>query len=167
MRSMLALSALAVASAATLVPISARVHGESQAAGGPLAPLAFLSGCWERRTATRLVEEQWMRPRGSVMLGTGRTVRGDSVVEYEQLRIASVGGEVAYHAQPSGQPPATFRLARMTDTSVAFENPAHDFPQRISYRAVGRDSLIARVEGTMGGRSRAIDFPYARAACPG
>jgi hypothetical protein len=32
---------------------------------------------------------------------------------------------------------------------------------------VGRDSLVARIEGTSNGRSRGVEFPYARVACPG
>lgn len=133
---------------------------------GPLDRLAFMAGCWERRSGTRLVEEQWMRPRGRVMLGVGRTTRGDTLVEYEQLRIEAHGDTITYHAQPSGQPAAAFRLTSLGEGAATFENPAHDFPQRITYRAAGRDSLVARVEGSAGGRSRAIDFPYARARCP-
>lgn len=108
-----------------------------------------------------------MTPRGAVMLGTSRTTRNDSVVEWEQIRIAREGDTIFFHAQPSGQPAASFRLTGMTATSVTFENPAHDFPQRIIYRSPGRDSLIARIEGTANGRARGVDFPYARVRCPG
>ena len=54
----------------------------------------------------------------------------------------------------------------MTDSAVTFENLAHDFPQRVMYRRVGGDSLVARVEGTRAGRTRGVDFAYRRAACP-
>jgi hypothetical protein len=47
---------------------------------------------------------------------------------------------------------------------VVFENPAHDFPQRIRYRASGA-ALQARIEGTMNGKTRGIDFPYTRTNC--
>jgi len=154
---------------AVLLPVATLAASSTPArqGKGALDRLAFMAGCWERRSGARLVEEQWMHPRGRVMLGTGRTTRGDTVVEYEQLRIEARGDTVTYHAQPSGQPPAAFRLTSIGEGAVTFENPAHDFPQRITYRAVGRDSLVARVEGASAGRTRGIDFPYARAACPG
>ena len=47
---------------------------------------------------------------------------------------------------------------------MVFENPKHDFPQRIRYRLKG-DTLHARIEGTINGKERAIDFPYQRASC--
>lgn len=157
--------ALLVLSAATLA--SSAPAGAAQDGTGPLARLAWLAGCWERRAGTRLVEEQWMRPRGAVMPGMSRTTRGDTLVEWEQVRIAVEGDTIFYHAQPSGQPAARFRLTAISAGSLTFENPAHDFPQRILYRAVGRDSLVARIEGTSNGRRRGVDFPYARVACPG
>jgi hypothetical protein len=94
-----------------------------------------------------------------------RTVRGDSVIEYEHLRILERAGHAVLHAEPSGQPPADFEARAVSDSAVTFENPAHDFPQRVIYRRRGRDSLIARIEGTRNGRVRGVDFPYTRAAC--
>ena len=49
--------------------------------------LAWLAGYWELRTATRTVEEYWTRPRGGTMLGMGRTVVRDSMVEHESTLI--------------------------------------------------------------------------------
>ena len=106
-----------------------------------------------------------MRPRGGLMLGAGRTVDGDSLVEFEQVRILERAGRLVYAAAPSGQAPAEFESIAVTDSSVTFENAAHDFPQRVLYRRVGADSLMARVEGTRGGKLRGVDFAYHRAAC--
>jgi hypothetical protein len=55
----------------------------------------------------------------------------------------------------------------VSDSAVAFANPEHDFPQRILYRRVGADSLIARIEGKQGDKVRGIDFPMTRVACAG
>ncbi len=130
--------------------------------------LSWISGCWQQSgTNGRLIDEQWMTPRGETMLGMARTVRGDSLVEYEQLRIFQRAGKAVYHAMPSGQPPADFTAAAVSDTMVVFENPQHDYPQRIIYRKRGADSIVARIEGTENGRFRGIDFPRARARCPG
>jgi hypothetical protein len=128
--------------------------------------LGWLAGCWERSNGAMIIEEQWMRPRGGAMLGMSRTTRRDTVVEFEQLRIFDRAGRTVYAAAPSGQAPAEFETAVTSDSLVTFENPAHDFPQRIIYRRRGADSLIARIEGVRGGQTRGIDFPYRRAACP-
>ena len=138
-------------------------------ASGPaarVAQVAWLAGCWEQVTGLRVVEEQWTRPRGGLMLGVGRTVRGDTLVEYEQTRIFERGGRLVFGATPSGQAYAEFESTEVSDSAVTFENPSHDFPQRVLYRRRGADSLIARVEGMRGGKLRGADFPYARVACP-
>jgi hypothetical protein len=81
--------------------------------------------------------------------------------------LSPVRPETACWCQPFGQPPAEFIAASVSDTMVVFENPQHDFPQRVIYRKRGADSLIARIEGTMNGKSRGVDFPYAKGRCPG
>ncbi len=134
---------------------------------GPVQQLGWIAGCWRQTTANRVVDEQWMAPRAGMMLGMSRTVRDDTLlVEFEQLRMSDHGTAAVYHAEPSGQPPADFTAATVSDSMVTFANPAHDFPQRIIYRRRGADSLIARIEGMRGGQLRGADFPYARVACP-
>jgi hypothetical protein len=147
---------------------SSRHTAASKVGSSQVDRLTWFSGCWQEVTRSgQIVEEQWMAPRGGQMVGMGRTVRGDSVIEYEHLRILERGGKVVYHAEPSGQAPADFTAAAVSDTMVTFENPQHDFPQRVIYRKRGADTLLARIEGTANGRTRGVDFPYARARCPG
>jgi len=128
--------------------------------------VAWLQGCWQMDAGARVVEEQWMAPRGGVMLGMGRTVRDGKLVEYESVVLREQDGRIAYEAHPSGQPPAVFTSQTIGESSVVFENPAHDFPQRVGYTRDG-DSLLAWIEGTANGKSRRVDFPYRRVACAG
>lgn len=132
----------------------------------PIDQAAFMTGCWERRGNTSVIEEQWLAPRGGVMLGVSRAVRGDSLLEYEFIRLYERGRQLVYAAQPSGQPPAEFVSTSIADGAVTFANSAHDFPQRIIYRLAG-DSLHARIEGEIGGQERGVDFRYGRVACGG
>jgi hypothetical protein len=127
--------------------------------------VAWLQGCWESTAAQRSVEETWMAPRGGTMLGMGRTVRDGELVEYELIVLREQGGQLAYHAHPSGQPSAVFLSTSVTGSSVLFENPQHDFPQKVGYRRDG-DALSAWVEGTLNGKARRVDFSYRRTRCP-
>jgi hypothetical protein len=133
----------------------------------PIQRIAWFQGCWRMSAPGRVIEENWTAPRGGSLLGVSRTVRGDSLVEYEFVVVREDSGTVTYQARPSGQTGATFRARTLTDSSVVFENPAHDFPQRIGYRRVGHDSLVAWIEGTIRGSPRRREFPYARVGCPG
>ena len=133
--------------------------------GGGIQRVAWLQGCWETVSPQRTIEEQWMSPRGRSMVGVGRTVRGDSLVEYELMILREEMDRLSYEAHPSGQPSAVFLSRTIGDSSVVFENLQHDFPQRVGYQRNGPDSLLAWIEGTENGQSRRIDFSYRRAAC--
>ncbi len=130
--------------------------------------LVFLSGCWEISTPERklLVSEQWMSPAGFAMIGMGRTVRNGKMGSYEFLRIVQDDTGIHYIAKPSQSKSETsFKLVKWAANEAVFENPAHDFPQRIIYKLSGTDSLAARIEGTMNGKATGMDFPYVRGKC--
>jgi hypothetical protein len=127
--------------------------------------VAWLQGCWEMTSGQTIIEEHWMAPRGGTMIGAGRTVRDNALVEYEQVILREQNGQLAYEAHPSGQSPAVFLSKDITGSMVIFENSMHDFPQRVGYRRDGRDALLAWVEGTVNGQSRRIEFPYRRIEC--
>jgi len=130
-----------------------------------VADLGWLAGCWEARSTRRLVEEQWMAPRGGLMLGMSRTVRGDTLVEYEVVRMEERGDSLFYVANPVRQSQAQFLATSSTEASIVFENPHHDFPKKISYFRAGADSVVARVEGELSGKNRVLEFRYARMTC--
>ena len=95
------------------------------------------------------------------MMGTSQTVVKDRTVEYEFVVLrANAQGEVLYVAKPSRQPEAEFKLVRATEREVLFENPQHDFPQRISYVLKDDGTLLAAIEGTKDGKTRRVEFPY-------
>ena len=151
--------------ALAVAPSTAAAQAPAPPAARPTSALAWMAGCWERRAGTRLVEEQWMAPRGGLMLGVSRTTRGDTLVEFEALRIEEAGDTLVYVASPSRQATTRFRAAGVQGDTVRFEDPAHDFPQRVAYVRRGADSLLAWIEGTQGGRPRRVEFPYARVEC--
>ena len=128
------------------------------------ADVAFLAGCWRSEKGGRVVEEHWLAPAGGTLMGVGRTVSAGKTTEHEFLQIRDLADGLTYIAKPSGQPEASFRATSKSAGEIVFENPAHDFPQKITYRLTG-DTLMARTEGTMNGRTRAIDFVYTRASC--
>lgn len=126
----------------------------------------WLAGCWELRAGARTTQEQWMAPAGGAMIGMSRTVVRDTVREWEHLGIGPSANGVAYTARPSRQAETSFAAEQLSDTLLLFTNPAHDFPQRILYRRVGTDSIVARIEGPRGGQMRGVDFPMRRVSCP-
>jgi hypothetical protein len=127
--------------------------------------LAWLAGCWEQGVGESLTQEQWMAPRGGTMMGMSRTVSNGATVAFEFLRIEERNGRLFYIANPSGQPEAEFAQSDLSDSSVTFSDPTHDFPQRIQYRLLEDGSIMARIEGESQGETRGVDFPMRRGRC--
>ncbi|PIB91545.1 DUF6265 family protein [Caulobacter sp. FWC2] len=126
--------------------------------------LGFIAGCWTltRPNGTK-IEEQWLAPAGGAMIGMSRSVRDGKLREYEFMRILpAADGKPQFVAIPSGQTEAAFPMKDISENAVTFEAPEHDFPQRILYRLVDKDTLVARIEGSVGGQARSADFPYRR-----
>lgn len=126
--------------------------------------VSWLQGCWRLTSNGRTVDEQWSSPGGGAMLATSRTVRDGKLVEYEFVVLREKDGGLVYEAHPSGQVSGAFPMKTIEASSVVFENPAHDFPQRIGYRRAG-DRLDAWIEGTINGKARRVEFPYVSVAC--
>jgi hypothetical protein len=147
--------------AAILIAYWVSVHGEAAA----VDQLTWMAGCWRQDAGVRVVDEMWMAPSGGAMLGVSRTIVGQRAVAHEFMQIREDGGRVIFVARPSGQPEATFTLVQSAAGEVVFENPQHDFPQRVIYRRA-EGGLTGRIEGTQNGKPRSAEFPMRRVACP-
>ncbi len=131
-----------------------------------IGDFAWLAGGWERSGNGRETVEQWMKPAGQLMLGMSRTVANGKTREFEFLQIRQQeNGDIFYIALPSEQKETWFKLVKMGEKEAVFENPQHDFPQRIIYRLENDGSLRARIEGMSKGQLKGIDFPMKRAKC--
>ena len=95
------------------------------------------------------------------MLGMSRSVSppGGRSTQFEFLRVELRDGVPTYVAQPQGAPPVAFKLTQSSASSARFENPTHDFPQRIEYRRSG-PAMRAEIAGPRGGTERVISFDY-------
>jgi hypothetical protein len=153
-------------SRAILVALLAVAGAARSSPESPVANLSWLAGCWASVGGEFGTGEVWTAPAGGTMLGLSRTVRDGKTVEYEFMQIREIApGQLAFVAHPSGQAEAAFPLVRSGPGELVFEDPAHDFPQRVIYRLVEPDRLHARIEGTLKGEDRGVDFLMKRAEC--
>jgi hypothetical protein len=122
--------------------------------------LAWMSGRWVVERDGRWTEEHWSAPRAGTMMGYSWSGRGAAISEYEYLRLqAGEDDEIVYLAQPNGGAGVGFYLSQAQGMSATFENPAHDFPQRIRYVRTG-DIMVATISKMDG--SSAMSWTYRR-----
>jgi hypothetical protein len=149
-----------------LIVSSALISIDAAAADADVASLAWLAGCWQSEQGEAGSGEHWLPPAGGTMFGVSRTVKNGKTVEFEFVQVRkNVEGQLVFIALPSGQKETTFVASAVGKDSVTFENPGHDFPQKVIYRLQPGDRLVARIEGTRGGKFRGMDFPMKRVAC--
>lgn len=146
---------LALASALALTSAAADT---APAASSP--DLDWLVGHWCGQRDGDFIEESWLAARGDVMLGLSRTIRGDTTRNFEYMRVESAGGVITFIAQPQGEHPVPFKRTAGGPGWARFENPAHDFPNRVEYRRTPT-GLHAEIAGPgEGGREMSIPFDY-------
>lgn len=139
---------------------------DAVAAEADVASLAWLAGCWQTDGGDAGSGEHWMPPAGGTMFGVSRTVKNGKTVAHEFMQVRlNTEGKLVFIALPSGQKEATFVASAVGPDSVIFENPEHDFPQKVTYAMQADGLLQARIEGMRGTLLRAFDFMLKRVAC--
>jgi uncharacterized protein DUF6265 len=128
--------------------------------------LAWISGCWEMNQNGVVTTERWGSATENLMMGFSQTVKNGKSVGYEFLQIVNNGDGVMYVARPHNKKDDTsFAAIKTTEKEIMFVNRTNDFPTRIIYRLEDKDALSARIEGTIGGKEKAMNFPYKRVRC--
>ena len=123
-----------------------------------------LEGTWQRTTKDGFAYESWEIKKPNLMLGKGYTGSGNETILLENLRLFIENGKIIYEAtvpDQNGGKPVRFPMveADRSNKEFIFENPAHDFPQRIVYQFIGVDSLHVRAVD-LGGKG--LDFGFHR-----
>jgi len=147
--------ALALAISALALPAAA-------APADDVAKLAWMAGSWIEEKDGTTTRETWLPPLGGVMAGAGQTNAPSKPPSIEHSKITAEPAGATYTAIVRGQPPTAFVLKPgLADGEAIFENPTHDFPQRVIYRRCGAE-LCARIEGTIQGKARSFEWRYRR-----
>jgi len=128
-----------------------------------LEPLAFMAGAWAMSQPNgAMIEEHWMAPRGSAMLGSFRRVLGSGAVPfYEFTQVVAEKDRVVlrqihvhgnFDPDPKRTEPMVLVLEKAGDGRATFvpdpdPEKAHSGDlARITYAAEGADTLVLTVE---------------------
>ncbi len=146
---------LAFAMAAAITPFIVNAS-----AGDTAALPHWMAGDWCNDSENSRSVERWMAPDGELMLGLSRTVADGRKTQFEYMRITLVDGVPTFIAQPNGVPPTAFKRVDGGSDWIRFEQPAHDFPQRVEYRRIG-NALHAEIAGPGNdGQTMTIEFEF-------
>jgi hypothetical protein len=127
--------------------------------------ISGLPGIWKMETESEVVYESWTQKSDCEFAGTSYLIRAGDTIVLETIRIIEEGEELFYIPTVSNQndgKPVRFTASLVSSTKLVFENAAHDFPQKISYRWITADSMVAEISGTIGNEIRKREFPMKR-----
>lgn len=124
-----------------------------------------LLGTWQNSWDGGMASESWEQLNDSIFTGKSFVVMGKDTVSSESLILKQVGKDVWYiptvKDQNNGKE-VPFKLTSSANNQLVFENPEHDFPQKISYTFITDDSLVAEISGNISGENKAEQFPMKR-----
>jgi len=102
---------------------------------GRLQGLSFMTGTWRGKSPKGIWEAQYTRPDGGMMLGTSKEFIDGRARAFEFELFHVEGDTPIVRPFPNGRRSVAFKLTALDRTArkATFENPAHDFPQRIVY----------------------------------
>lgn len=145
--------------------ILAHTSSYAQQKSNPIAQAKWLIGSWKNKSAKTLDIETWKKLNDSTFLGRSYSLAGTDTISSEHIRIEQHDGKLYYIPTVKNQnngKAVTFALTSSDNKHLVFENPEHDFPQKITYTQITKDSLVAEISGVWKGKQKAIQFPMKR-----
>lgn len=134
---------------------------------GKIDSFKWLNGSWSMKKKNGgALMENWIISNDSTLAGESLnfSITGMSRV-METLQLVYRDGKYYYISAVKGQnneQPVKFTITSYSETGFTAENPQHDFPKRISYRLVTKDSLHAFIDGGPSMPDKKSDFYYSR-----
>lgn len=127
--------------------------------------IEWLVGTWEHKTSKGSIYETWRKADGNELVGKSYVIKNKDTILFESIRLVHEQRKLFYIPAVKDQnegTPIRFEGKRISETHLVFENKMHDFPQVISYKKIGEDSLKAEISGLRNGKEERRYFPMRR-----
>ncbi len=109
--------------------------------------------------------ESWKKINQTLSVGQSFKIRkGRDTIVLEDVRLEKRPDDSVFYIVKLPHDPTwtPFKLTVAGSKKWLFENPEHDFPQKIEYDFFHRDSLRAAISGPFNGEEKQFFFPYSR-----
>lgn len=126
----------------------------------------WLIGVWEKTDSLGTLQETWVAKDDSTFLGQSYYIQNKKdTLHNEQIELIQEGEHLIYSATVKGEnndTPIPFQMTKDEDSLLVFENPKHDYPQKIQYKLFKNNSLIATVSGKQKGKISLENYPMTK-----
>lgn len=122
----------------------------------------WLIGKWENKSKEGNLSETWSKVNDSTFLGLSYFIKAKDTLSFENIILQQNGEDLYYNPTVKGQnndKPIAFKLTSSTNKQLVFENPKHDYPQKIIYNQIAKDSMVAEISGIQQGKPSSDKYP--------
>lgn len=121
----------------------------------------WLLGNWENNSEFGNLTENWTKVNDSTYQGQSYFIKNKDTLHFESISLQQIGENLTYTAKVEGQnknESIPFKLKSITAKQMVFENVKHDYPQKIVYNQITKDSLVAVISGIQEGKPTSEQF---------
>ncbi len=121
----------------------------------------WLIGTWENKSTDGVLTESWQKVNDSTFSATSYFIKTDDTLHSEKITLSQKGEMLMYSATVNGQnndKAVDFGSTTETEKKLIFENPSHDYPQKITYTKENDNTIIAEITGDLRGKKTTERF---------
>lgn len=121
----------------------------------------WLLGNWENKSDEGNLLETWEKVNDSLFIGESYFIKGKDTLHSEKIQLKQKGKNLFYITTIKGQnneKPVTLKHNDSIAKQLAFENPKNDFPQKIVYWQITKDSIVIQISGIQQGKPSSVRF---------
>lgn len=131
-----------------------------------LEKMSWLVGEWENKMPEGVLTETWTKSNDSTFIGKTLFINEKDTLHSEDIVLTQKGETLLYIPTVKGQnddKPIEFKMTESkTENEFAFENPKHDYPQKIVYKKVSDTNLVATISGKQQGKPSSESYPMTK-----
>ena len=151
--------------AALLVVVALGCKKHENAEKGKIKAADWLIGNWENNTKQGRLSESWEKANDSTFNGTSYFLKGKDTLNNEAIVLTQKGNDLFYVSTVTGQnndKPVVFKMTKGNAKQMVFENAKHDYPQKVTYTQMAKDSMVAEISGIENGKPASESYPMNR-----
>ena len=121
----------------------------------------WLLGKWENNSTDGKLDETWQKINDSTIHAQSYYIKAKDTVHFETITLQQKGEELIYNTTVKGQnndEAVAFILTNATEKQLVFENANNDYPKRISYFKISKNSLKVEISGLHQGKPQAENY---------
>jgi hypothetical protein len=126
-----------------------------------LNEIDWLIGTWENNSDKGNLLEIWKKENDSVYSGQSFYIIAKDTLHFETIQLKQISDSLLYRSSVKGQDndlALDFKLTSKTQNHFVFENPKNDYPKKIVYKLITKDSLVAIISGIQQGKTSSETF---------